>query len=372
MGRTLIILLLLLGDTCIQASAQQAATYQSIPEQHCSTIDAMAAYIKEREQTDTGRIAAIHQWVTNNISYDLARMKAMKDQPGAPRPSATDVLKKRSGVCQDYAALYVALCEGVNIDAHQIGGYTKNKTGIAELSHAWVAAFVNNKWLLFDPTWDAGAVRDNHFIKKPGTRYFKVAPAQFIADHMPYDPLNQLLPYILTHQEFINGKPAASTVMFNYADSLEEYKKLDKTAQARAELRRLLAAGTPHTLLQERSSFLKNVIQASASKNSFDEGLVHYRAAVSAYKEIIQHRNAKFTTIADADLRLLLSNFANDIKEARELVQEAVPKTDAQWTAKTRQLESIIKLSAQFVQHKDFANKYLTTPADKRAQLFAK
>jgi hypothetical protein len=43
----------------------------AIPENYCSTIDALAAYIKQNFATDSARIRVIYVWIANHISYDV-------------------------------------------------------------------------------------------------------------------------------------------------------------------------------------------------------------------------------------------------------------------------------------------------------------
>ena len=81
-------------------------------------------------------------------------------------------------------------------------------------SHAWCMVFIDNKWSLYDPTWDAG--QSVSFNQPVNTIYFKVSPSVFIQSHMPFDPMFQLLNYPLTYKEFNNGniKSKNNSVLF--------------------------------------------------------------------------------------------------------------------------------------------------------------
>lgn len=71
-----------------------------------------------------------------------------------------EVLRQRSGVCQDFAHLLIGLCRSIGIPARYVSGYTVS--GIAEsnapmpeteASHAWAEAYTPmHGWRGFDPT----------------------------------------------------------------------------------------------------------------------------------------------------------------------------------------------------------------------------
>ena len=201
MVRILIIVMFLLSSQP-EGYAQQSIDLQasSIPAADCISIDALSAYIRQNFSSDTARVHAIYSWVANNISYDVARFQARDKSNGAPLPTAAEALSSGTAVCQGYSDLFIALCKGAGIEALRIGGYTKQQGKVSEIAHAWVAALLDGTWYLFDPTWGAGSVRNEVFVKRYNNRFFKVAPIKFIEDHMPCDPLFQFLSYPLSHR----------------------------------------------------------------------------------------------------------------------------------------------------------------------------
>jgi transglutaminase/protease-like cytokinesis protein 3 len=56
-----------------------------------------------------------------------------------------------------------------------------------------------------DPTWGAGHVQNNKYVRKLDDSYFKADPEKLIQTHHPYDPLWQFLYYPISEQEFYNG-----------------------------------------------------------------------------------------------------------------------------------------------------------------------
>ena len=92
---------------------------------------------------------------------------------------ATDVLKLRMGVCQDFAHVHLGLCRSMGIPARYVSGYFFNTTRRPreiEASHAWIEAWIPDfGWASFDPTHDR--VADD--------RYVKVAVGRDYADIRP-------------------------------------------------------------------------------------------------------------------------------------------------------------------------------------------
>jgi transglutaminase-like putative cysteine protease len=92
---------------------------------------------------------------------------------------ATDALRLRTGVCQDYAHVALGLCRCSGIPARYVSGYfiqSKRHPDEEEASHAWVEVFVPGfGWAAFDPTHDRPA--DERYIKVAGGRdYADIRP----------------------------------------------------------------------------------------------------------------------------------------------------------------------------------------------------
>jgi len=94
----------------------------------------------------------------------------------------TDVLRKRQGVCQDFAHVMIGALRSVRLAARYVSGYVRPgpKVQGAQASHAWVAVFVpGNGWWSFDPTNDV-MVSDSHVTLAWGRDYGDVAPVKGI------------------------------------------------------------------------------------------------------------------------------------------------------------------------------------------------
>lgn len=105
-------------------------------------------------------------------------------------PDATEVdspidiaIEQRSGVCQDFANIMIALVRSFNIPCRYVSGYlfhrTDDRSHIAQdATHAWVEAYLPNLgWVGFDPTNDL-IVSDRHITVAVGRDYNDVPPTR--------------------------------------------------------------------------------------------------------------------------------------------------------------------------------------------------
>ena len=104
---------------------------------------------------DVETVKKIHEFVVQNLSYDKSKAeKALSQTYGAAR-----ALELKSGVCVEYADLFIALCRAKGIPAKYIGGIPTEGESLGK-GHAWVEVYLANYgWVPTDPTWgDTGAV----------------------------------------------------------------------------------------------------------------------------------------------------------------------------------------------------------------------
>ncbi|NBD26127.1 transglutaminase family protein [Paenibacillus glycinis] len=95
---------------------------------------------------------------------------------------AGDLLRKRRGVCQDFAHLMIASCRSKGVPARYVSGYhfvgdlQGGSADFEQASHAWIEAYVPGLgWCGFDPTNDALV----------GERYVKLGHGRDYKDIVP-------------------------------------------------------------------------------------------------------------------------------------------------------------------------------------------
>jgi transglutaminase-like putative cysteine protease len=82
---------------------------------------------------------------------------AVAYSPGETHVHTTgaEALEQGSGVCQDHAHIFCAVCRALGVPARYVSGYLNQGQGheAHSASHAWAEAFVDHLgWVAFDPT----------------------------------------------------------------------------------------------------------------------------------------------------------------------------------------------------------------------------
>jgi hypothetical protein len=288
------------------------------------------------------------------------------------KQSVEDVLKTRAAVCHGYVDLFVDLCKEVGINATLVGGYTKIGNRIVQIPHAWVGAVIGGNWYFFDPTWGAGHMQNNQFVKSFNNTFYMVSPADMIKTHMPFDPMYQFLNYPITNKDFVEGKTAINTAkrVFNFNDTLKQFATLSHLEQLKAEARRLQENGIVNDLILERLNHLKKGIQSFASKDIYDEGANSFNRAVTLYNKYIGHKNKLFSDIDDNNLQQMIDSVSLYANKSRSLLSTMTPKDEAERQMLASTHQNIEKFQNAVKTDKDFVAKYISTDKALRRQLF--
>jgi len=96
-----------------------------------------------------GRVMAIRDWVTREVAFRSNTSNSLT--------TACDTLASKQGVCRDFAHLMIALCRAVNIPARFATGFDYGADpalGPPDF-HAYVEAWLADRWYLFDPSGTA-------------------------------------------------------------------------------------------------------------------------------------------------------------------------------------------------------------------------
>lgn len=91
------------------------------------------------------RVQAISNWVHNHVMFGY--------QFGRPTKTAVDVLREGTGVCRDFAHLFITLCRAMNFPARYASGYLSDIGAKAEGAGdfcAWSEVFLDGRWYTFD------------------------------------------------------------------------------------------------------------------------------------------------------------------------------------------------------------------------------
>ena len=95
------------------------------------------------------RVQAIRDWVLRHVAFTSNTTNA--------NTSAVDSLIEQVGVCRDFAHLMIALCRACNIPARFATGtdYGADPVMGPPDFHAYVEAYLGDRWYIFDPSGTA-------------------------------------------------------------------------------------------------------------------------------------------------------------------------------------------------------------------------
>lgn len=159
--------------------------------------------------TPKEKAEAIYYWLAKNVAYDHRllekRMKAAQKGPEKMTKSEIQeriddeisyTLKKKKGICQNYAYTFQALCRHADIPCEFVGGYSKTDPGASGSRggrHAWNAVDWGEGWKLVDATYGSGFSREGKFQFSFEPGFFAQDHQMFALNHLPHDEKWQLL-----------------------------------------------------------------------------------------------------------------------------------------------------------------------------------
>lgn len=135
---------LYLDETPVTALPDEVLHYL-MPSRYCESdsMSRAAQHLFGHHAPGIGRVRAIESWIYESIAY----------QPGytSSTTTAQDVFVQRVGVCRDFAHLGITLCRALNIPARLVVGYVHFDEPPQDF-HALFEAWLDGRWVLFDPT----------------------------------------------------------------------------------------------------------------------------------------------------------------------------------------------------------------------------
>ena len=327
-------LILFLLVCCIERSvAQYDNTYYdadriglNIPTSQTNKTADIAAFINAHFDTDIKKVRAIYTWVTSNIKYDadsVHRVILMEDK----EQLITSALKRKRGVCENFASVFSDICNNAGLPSFVVEGCTKQNSSVDKSTHAWSTTRIDNKWFLYDPTWDIGFAFNSNLTGNK-TSYFQVSPSEFIQSHMPFDPMFQLLNYPVSYQAFNKGAIETSNHVpyFNFEDSLNHYRDLNPLNKYIAAVARIKNNGAANAKVNTKLTQLNmeiEIIYQDADSVFYNGAIADYNKAINEFNNFLNYRNNHFTPVKTADeIQSLFSEANQKIFTARAKLQE--------------------------------------------------
>jgi transglutaminase-like putative cysteine protease len=186
-----------------------------MPEGEQTSIEAVGAYLAARITDKKLLTKAIHDYVVNRLHYDYDALELIeaRDYKNTPPQTAEAVFAARTGVCEGYSRLMVALGKAAGVEIAFVTGYIRDSSrrlaisddpwdtsaseALEGVGHAWNAVKLDGQWYLIDATWNDPTKGTN------STTYLFVPPKLMAFDHYPEDPNWQLLPAPMSLGDFV-------------------------------------------------------------------------------------------------------------------------------------------------------------------------
>ncbi|MFV8336972.1 transglutaminase domain-containing protein [Flavobacterium sp. RSP29] len=348
-----------------------------IPPNSTTSTNTIAKYINANFETETDKIRAVFYWTTSNISYDVANMFVVNFNETVQEKIAK-TLRTKKGVCIHYAVVFNELAQKTGIQSYIIEGYTKQNGYVSDLAHAWIAAKIDKKWYVFDPTWGSGYVNNGRFFKKINNYYFKAEPAKIIASHIPFDYLWQFSNEPITNGEFYEGKIQINKTKkyFDFEKEITKYNALPEADQLFASGERIEKNGLKNAMIMERYegkkqqlTFLRqntNIEKLNAIVNEMNQ-------AVVLLNDFIHYRNNKFKpTLSDDEISSMIETPREQLVKSQNDIY-SVGSVGNQNTANVASIKkSIVAALAQAEEHSFFVKNYLSASKIVRKTMFSK
>lgn len=360
-----------------------AAAIVSIPEEATASPVIMAKWLKAHTGNAVALQQALFNWMATHIAYDVENMNGVSSY----RDSAAAMLKTlrtRKGVATDYAVLYAQVCREAGVPAIVVTGYGL-QNGIPTGSHDWVVVKNGSQWLITDPTWGAGVVDNGRFTRGINWTWFRAAPQVAVKTHMPYDPMWQMLPFPLRHDE--QGSQAfaaaAKRPVFAFNDTLSNWlrqSRLQRLEYAAARIRRFGGAANPFIMteldwMDQSIKVLAANQEIEARNRRVDElnGLNRdYTAIARLYNEYVDFKNRRFTPeVKDDVLRKMIGEIAVKLAAAEKALSGLQGSDDATMKGNIAELQrALAEMKDKVGNEQQFVNKYIKTEKGKRKELF--
>ncbi len=187
------------GETTWPRAATVHPVVAAMTDSDEKSLEQVAQHIAQRERDPFERVKALHDWVVTRLHYDHDSLQLGNRKP----QDAQSVFANRTGVCEGYARLMVALGKATGDRIVYVVGDVREESGeAAPVGHAWNTVEIKGSWYVIDATWDDPSV-DGAREGVYSTDYLFIPPPIAIFDHRPNDDRWQLLGRPLTRGDFL-------------------------------------------------------------------------------------------------------------------------------------------------------------------------
>ena len=284
-------------SSCPDSVFKEAGT---VPDSVTHDPVRFASWLHHAYPSDECAAKVLYAWLAGNIDYDLD----MLDNPPVYRNAGEMVLEtlaSRRGVCSHYAETFRDILSRTGVQVAVVSGYTRVDNVIdIHTGHAWNAALIDGRWVLFDATWGGGFLRDNRYYRRFSTKYCMAPPDSMITEHMPFDPMWQLTILPVRHDGFFAGRTHGSDA-FAWQDSIAAYLATDSCSRIAGIRARCVRYGIGITELDVlREKYYQSLANEGLlySYTKFSITVNRYNALSEDYNRLITGMNKRKLSLA--------------------------------------------------------------------------
>ncbi|MBX3253186.1 MAG: hypothetical protein KF862_03505 [Chitinophagaceae bacterium] len=282
-----------------------------VPDSATYSAQAFAGYLQHNYRSKEERLKAAYAWITANIRYDKDS-SYYYNWAVDPDTKVNATLRRRKGVCENFASLFTDIANRLDIPSYTVHGYALGSGSGRDVAHSWCAVQLDQEWYLCDPTWDAGL--------QNGYQYFLADPLMFAQTHVPFDPVWQLL----DHPQGYTGSHDKNNLVFNFRDSIKAFLAADSLQRFLSIERRMKQLGRNKEMFRLWQSYNRMNIAIIAGENDMElyNGAVDdLNKATDVLNEYIHFRNNGFIPYkTDGDIALMLEPVDAYIGAARKKI----------------------------------------------------
>lgn len=337
-----------------------------VQSQDFKTTTELADFINTKYKDSTQKIYQAYQWVTSNIRYDTKN--ALATNHGLDQRAVIDVaFTKRRGVCENFAAIFSDVCSKMGFPAVTIEGITKQNGNIDKQGHSWSGVKMAGEWFLFDPTWDAG--------NKGNFHYYKLKGDEFIATHLSFDPLWQMMDHIVTYKDFRSGNYNKRQMeFFDYKDSIRQYIALDSLQQMASKVARMEKIGLTNDVVHLFYRIAKGDLEGEKQEQQmkwYGIAAKLLNECTDQLNEFIQYRNNHFLPAKpDMEVSKMLDGIDKKISAASQYFDKVDASNAVLVYGTGPAREQASKLKDSYLRQRDFLHKFLSTAMSERNHVF--
>jgi len=270
------------------------------PKTQAETVEKLTKYLVTPYENDILKARSIYVWIVNNISYDHKMANDITKKP----ETIQSILKTKNAICGGYSELFKKMAELAGIRAVYIAGYSRHhsfreKKPFSWSSHAWNAIEVGGVWYLLDSTWEREIY--SKLGKSIGKTYFLKTPKEFILDHLPEDPMWQLLYHPITLQEYKKSLENVKELLlredtcYHYLDSINSINKLaPPEARLKTAMNAFIFNPSNHLAIGMGMLEFGNIISrnnAKSRKTNINYRILKQKEALNYFKASLSHLN---------------------------------------------------------------------------------